>query len=274
MPAAERRSGPAAGPQQSIPDSFWRDLRAAPTALLALDYDGTLAPFREQRDAAVPYPGVVELLARIRDEARTRLLVISGRPPAEAAGLLGLEPAPEVYGGHGWEHLAGDGSLTRRSVPEAAAAALAAAERDALAAGWSARLERKHASVALHWRGAGDPQDAACRARSLLAPHAQGADLALLEFAAGLELRCGRWDKGRALSAVLADLAAGDVAAYLGDDRTDEDAFAVLAARPRGMPVLVAAEARDTAASARLVPPEELLAFLERWLETRKEKPS
>ena len=58
---------------------------------------------------------------------------------------------------------------------------------------------------------------------------------------------------------------------YLGDDRTDEDAFAVLAGDARGTPFLVAAEARPTAAVGLLRPPAELLAFLERWRDTRKD---
>ena len=61
---------------------------------------------------------------------------------------------------------------------------------------------------------------------------------------------------------------------FIGDDVTDEDAFAVLADRPRALPVLVAAAPRTTRAQVRLSPPEELLTFLERWLETRGEQAS
>ncbi|RME26788.1 MAG: trehalose-phosphatase, partial [Candidatus Zixiibacteriota bacterium] len=51
----------------------------------------------------------------------------------------------------------------------------------------------------------------------------------------------------------------------LGDDRTDEDAFAALSSR--GLKVLVRSEPRETAADLRLVPPDELRSFLDRWLE-------
>ena len=51
--------------------------------------------------------------------------------------------------------------------------------------------------------------------------------------------------------------------AYLGDDRTDEDAFRAL--RGRGLSVLVRAEPRETAADAWIRPPEELIEFLRTW---------
>jgi trehalose-6-phosphatase len=52
--------------------------------------------------------------------------------------------------------------------------------------------------------------------------------------------------------------------AYLGDDRTDEDAFKALAGR--GLAVLVREELRPTAAAVWLRPPVELLDFLQRWM--------
>ncbi len=54
---------------------------------------------------------------------------------------------------------------------------------------------------------------------------------------------------------------------YLGDDRTDEDAFRVLAARGLGAGVLVASRAKPTAARWALRDPAEVAAFLERLVE-------
>ncbi len=81
-----------------ISTSFWSRLATCPAALLTLDYDGTLAPFRTRRDDAVPYPGVAALLNRIRSEASTQVMLLSGRPPHEVTALLGLEPPPDVWG--------------------------------------------------------------------------------------------------------------------------------------------------------------------------------
>ncbi len=55
------------------------------------------------------------------------------------------------------------------------------------------------------------------------------------------------------------------VFAYLGDDRTDEDAFCAL--QGRGLNVLVRRERRPTAADLWLEPPEDLLWFLRHWLD-------
>jgi trehalose-6-phosphatase len=67
---------------------------------------------------------------------------------------------------------------------------------------------------------------------------------------------------------VLSELAPGAAVAYLGDDRTDEDAFAALAGR--GLAVLVRDRDRPTEADIRLRPPDEVVAFLSRWVrETR-----
>ena len=63
---------------------------------------------------------------------------------------------------------------------------------------------------------------------------------------------------------VLSGAPPGTVAAYLGDDLTDEDAFRAL---PEGaLGVLVREELRPTDAGAWVRPPEGLLDFLDRWL--------
>ena len=52
--------------------------------------------------------------------------------------------------------------------------------------------------------------------------------------------------------------------AYLGDDLTDESAFQAL--NGHGLSVLVRSEFRETSARVWLRPPVELMAFLQRWL--------
>ena len=73
------------------------------------------------------------------------------------------------------------------------------------------------------------------------------------------------WDKGRALMWLLESLEgdAGDVLPlYIGDDVTDEDAFAAIA--DRGIGILVSASPQNTAASYQLRDPGEVCRFLER----------
>src|SRR5690554_431273 len=85
------------------PDRFFSHLHQADRRVLFLDYDGTLAPFRVQRNEAVPYPGVRRALALLQRGEHTRLVIVSGRACADVLLLLGLDDIPEVWGSHGWE---------------------------------------------------------------------------------------------------------------------------------------------------------------------------
>jgi trehalose-6-phosphatase len=80
-----------------------------------------------------------------------------------------------------------------------------------------------------------------------------------------LELRPAvAWDKGRALLHLLRALSLHDasdvVPVYIGDDRTDEDAFQAL--HGRGVGILVSSIAKPTAATFSLRDPEQVLLFL------------
>ncbi len=254
--------------QERLLEAFFDRLRHSTRAILFLDYDGTLAPFRVRRDRAKPYPGVVQLLKRIQNVGdRTRLVIVSGRPVQEVANLLGL-PRTEIWGAHGWEHLDPKGRLHRESLSPDVARVLEKAELAVHRLGLDKRCERKYASVAFHVRGLrGDLQ------RSLLSKVetawvalASTAELQLLKFDGGVELRARGQHKGAVVRRVLSeeDQRGSIPVAYLGDDETDEDAFAAL--EPPDLAVLVRREYRPTRARVWLRPPQELLRFLRRWL--------
>jgi trehalose-phosphatase len=253
---------------------FWGQLARAPAAALLLDYDGTLAPFRVERERARPYAGVRERLKRIADCGRTRVVIVSGRIADEVHRLLDLEPSPEIWGVHGLERRTPDGSIHRAELDPSVERRLAEAARR----GWEImpkeRVEEKTGAVAFHWRGLepGKSSALADRLERLLQDLANDPGLVLHPFDGGLELRVAAASKDRAVNAVLAEPPAGAVVAYLGDDRTDEDAFRAL--RNRGLGVLVSAHARPTAATVRLEPPQGVLEFLDRWDRARREEGS
>jgi trehalose 6-phosphate phosphatase len=249
-------------------ERFFADLGRAERRALLLDYDGTLAPFHARRDQAFPYHGVRELLGAIQRAGHTRLVVISGRALADLAPLLGLDPPPELWGSHGWERQLPGGARQLAALEPAAARGLDQALALALARGLAERCERKPTSVALHWRGLPAPagQELRVWAQRNWAPLAGTAGLAMHGFDGGIELRAPGRDKGHAVRTILDELGEGAVVAYLGDDLTDEDAFA--AVKGRGLAALVRAETRPTAADIHLRPPDELLAFVRRWHET------
>jgi len=248
-------------------EEFFERFADGSRPLLLLDYDGTLAPFRVDRFQARPWAGMRELLGQIQRQGRTRMAVITGRPAAEIAPMLGLNPPLEVWGLHGAERLYPDGRRELEQAPEATQAKLEELreflKRDSL----GGLFEDKANGVVMHWRGASrqKAEQIERRTRELFEPLARMEGLALLDFEAGLELRVGR-NKGGAVEAILAETAKDAPVAYLGDDLTDEAAFrAVQRVGRGGLSVLVRREWRHTAADLWLRPPPELKRFLERW---------
>ncbi|XP_020404446.1 probable trehalose-phosphate phosphatase 6 isoform X1 [Zea mays] len=80
-----------------------------------------------------------------------------------------------------------------------------------------------------------------------------------------------KWDKGKALEFLLESLGYADctdvLPVYIGDDRTDEDAFKVLRKRGQGVGILVSKHPKDTCASYSLQEPAEVMEFLLRLVE-------
>jgi len=250
-------------------EAFFRTFANGATPLLLLDYDGTLAGFRVNRFSARPWAGVRNLLARIQQDGRTRIGIVTGRPAAEIPAMMNLETPIEVWGLHGAERLYADG---RHELEQASPAARAKLDevreqlrRDAL----GGLFEDKPNAAVMHWRG--HPQRQAQlierRARNLFEPLAQIDGLTLLDFEAGIELRVGR-DKGGAVEAIVAEAPADSPVTYVGDDLTDEAAFrAVNAAEAPHLSVLMRHAWRATAADVWLRPPVELMMFLKSWLD-------
>nr|UBY08115.1 TPP7 [Oryza longistaminata]UBY08116.1 TPP7 [Oryza longistaminata] len=80
-----------------------------------------------------------------------------------------------------------------------------------------------------------------------------------------------KWDKGKALEFLLDSLGFADCSdvlpVYIGDDRTDEDAFKVLRRRGQGVGILVSKHPKETTASFSLQEPAEVMEFLLRLVE-------
>jgi trehalose 6-phosphate phosphatase len=194
---------------------------------------------------------------------------VSGRRASEVVALLSLQHLPEVWGAHGWERMSDDGVVRVQETAEEMRQALSSAEASAEKfRGAGARIEGKPASVALHWRGLPAIKIARLReqVQSAWQPFAADGSLELIAFDGGLELRAHGTNKAHAVRTVLAESSAACVAAYLGDDITDEDAFRAI--KGRGLGVLVRAQPRETLADLWLRPPRELIAFLQRWRRT------
>jgi trehalose 6-phosphate phosphatase len=246
--------------------AFFREVARARRSALLLDYDGTLAPFELDRNQAVPYPGVTEILHDIMDTGRTRVVIISGRRAQELGPLLRLSPPPEIWGTHGLERLQTDGTYEVANIDHSTLESLDEADRWVDSLKLHNLLEHKPGSLAMHWRGL--PQQQANEIRSEVmrgwVPISERACLTLQRFDGGVEIRMADRSKADAVHAVLAEMDVHAPVAYLGDDDTDEDAFHAL--QDRGLRVLVRPHWRATDADLWLRPPVQLMAFLDDWL--------
>jgi trehalose 6-phosphate phosphatase len=201
-------------------------LRAAlPDVLVAVDFDGTLAPLVPDPETSSPVAGAVETLAELARRG-AQIAVVTGREASTAVRLGGLDQIPGIvviglYGLERWH----DGGL---DTPETPAAMGALQDRlpellkdhDADPAVW---IEDKRLSLVVHARRAADPGAALA---PLHAPIQACADELGLEMHPGrdvLELRVPGYDKAGALRELAADHTG---VLYLGDDLGDLPAFA------------------------------------------------
>ena len=239
---------------------------------LFLDYDGTLTPIVERPELAVlsdAMRGVLQRLARV-----CTLAVISGRDLSnvrERVGVAGIWYA----GSHGFD-IAGSGNAGH--APDEARAAqpqLDAAEadlRDRLQGLAGVLFERKRFGLAVHFRLVEPGRESEVEAavdqalqtrRQLRKTHGKK----VFELLPAIE-----WHKGAALNWLQQALALpkDSLSLYLGDDVTDEDAFAAL--QDRGIGIVVMEAPRPTAARYRLKDPgevERFLGSLADWLKAR-----
>jgi trehalose-phosphatase len=213
---------------------------------------------------ALPWPGVADRLDRLSTMSSVHLALVTGRSARELASLLPLRRSVEIWGSHGREHLTSTGVYTFANLAPAQQAALDRLEKALEEAGLGAQVERKPASLAAHWRGL--PPAAGKKVEQVVQDAYRAtvtrASLQLLVFDGGIEVRSDSIHKGHAALHMLTRFPTA-TAAYLGDDATDEDAFAVL--RGRGLTLLVRAEPRPSQAAYWLQPPQDLLAFLDAW---------
>lgn len=228
-----------------------------------LDFDGTLAPIVERPGDARPVEGVAPLIERIAEWLP--VAIISGRGLDDISDRLGAEGihyagshGMEIRGPHGEHH---EFEELTELLPELDRREARLREELSDVAG--VEVERKRFGIALHYRR--NP-----KARPTVEEvAAEAADASpRLKVSTGKKLRelqpDVELDKGTALRYILdrVDPEGRRRPLYIGDDRTDEDAFAVIG--DEGIPIVVGDEGRETLAKYRLRDPEAVRNFLER----------
>ncbi len=240
------------------------ELAAAPSLLLALDYDGTLVPIYPKPEQALAGPEVRDLLDRCARLPQTQVAIVSGRSLTSLDQVLGWRGGWRL-GAHGAERAGPyEGGSWAPGLDQSMA--------EQLAPFWEKLRALQKRYPGLHWEDKG--LGLAVHTRALTAEQAAevGQEVAswakaapghrLLLGKAVLELRPKGVDKGRALNALRAILPES-ICVYAGDDTTDEDVFGTVE-----LGVRVGGE-EPTAARYRLPDVEALRGWLESLVQAR-----
>ncbi len=251
---------------------------ARDVVLVAVDFDGTLAPIVTDPAAARPVPRARAALHALARRPGTHVALVSGRTLADLRLLADPPPGAALVGSHGAEVALPAGAAGAASGPapaDAARSALLERVRAELAAistrhpGTS--VEVKPTSAVLHTRAAARPEAAAATGAALAGP-ATWPGVHVTRGKEVVELAVSDVTKGRALDGLRTALglpASGGVL-YLGDDVTDERAFAVLADADGDLTVKVGEG--PTAARHRVADPQAVSELLERLLLLREDR--
>jgi trehalose 6-phosphate phosphatase len=237
----------------------------AGSILIGLDFDGTLAPIRPRPGEAVLEEPVRAVLARLDRLPRVDVMIASGRSLADVRSRVGL-PQLIYSGNHGLE-IHGRGLTFVEPVARAAAAPLHELCQRAetlLASVPGVVLEQKGLTASVHYRTAATERwdEIAQIARHLVASDPDRFVLSAGHRIWEIRPRVA-WHKGKAVNWVVEHLEdpRRRLVFYIGDDRTDEDAFASL---PDGITVNVGRGA-PSQARYELTDPAAVELFL-RWL--------
>lgn len=241
-----------------------RELARTPVLLIACDYDGTLAPIVENPADARPHRESVAALRALASMPDTHVAVISGRSLRDLAALSRLPDEIHLVGSHGSEFDAGFVKALNKPQLELLSRIIANFERHA-EADPNFEIEKKPASVAFHYRRVEDRALADQVVEEIRGTIAAEPGVELKLGKQVIELAVVQTDKGSALE-TLRNQVSADAAMFMGDDVTDEDAFAVLAGADLGIKI----GPGETAASARLGDTEDASRILAALYEFRK----
>jgi trehalose 6-phosphate phosphatase len=226
------------------------------SAVVGLDFDGTLAPIVDDPDSAHIHPDAPGVLLELSSVVRA-IAVVTGRPARKVLALGGLDDVGReigesgrellVFGQYGFERWT---SSSRRVVsprpPQGLSGFLRELPqvlRDADAS--DAFVEDKGLAIAVHTRRLADPTGAFERLEPRLRDLASRHDMAVEPGRNVVEARSPGMDKGTVVRDLAKDLEAGGFL-FAGDDLGDVEAFAAVEdLREQGLATLLVCSASD-----------------------------
>jgi trehalose 6-phosphate phosphatase len=228
---------------------------------LFLDVDGTLLELAETPQGVHVPASLKQLLDEVRWRLDGALALVSGRSLANLDQLF--SPLRFIASGvHGCERRTADGHVLRPEVDAAAIALVRSQLADFVRGHEGLLLEDKHYALAMHFRRAPEMQHEVYRVMNEVLLHL-GPTFALQAGKSVLEVRPSAWTKGSSIRSFMQEAPfIGRTPVFIGDDVTDEDAFAVVN-EMQGVSIRVG-KAVATLAKHRLGGVSEVL----RWLRT------
>ncbi|XP_065634453.1 probable trehalose-phosphate phosphatase 4 isoform X2 [Quercus suber] len=243
-----------------------------------LDYDGTLSPIVNDPELAIMSNEMRKAVCKVAKKFPTA--IISGRCRDKVKEFVKLSNVCYA-GSHGMDIMAppravksSDGKNHNISPDKKIYRILE--EKTKTIQG--ARVEDNRFCISVHYRQVRD-EDYGMLEETVKSVVETYQEFHVTEGKKVLEVRPSiEWNKGHALEYLLETLGFSNSSTdvlpfYIGDDRSDEDAFKVIRRRGHGYPIIVSSIPKDTGALYSLCDPSEVLTFLKK-LAGRREKSS
>jgi len=213
-----------------------REIARTRRLLVALDFDGTLAPEVDDPVQARALPEAREAVLRLLAMPNTRVALVSGRSLASLEQVADLPDNALLVGSHGIEIRLDSAqpalTLDTQEIRQVDVLHTVLGEvADAVDQVW---LEPKPAGFALHTRLATEHNSRVAHLVARSEASAEISDLTIREGKNVLEFSVRSTTKGEAVEH-LRRYTDADAVFYAGDDVTDEDAFAALTADDVGL---------------------------------------
>ncbi|MDO8530951.1 MAG: trehalose-phosphatase [Dehalococcoidia bacterium] len=268
--------------QSALSAPVWSSLRKrlsrTSRVLLALDFDGTLAPIVEDPTQAAIPPRTLALLRALAERPDYRIAIVSGRALTDVRRRVEIPRA--IYGGNHGLEVEIEGRLWMAPGAEEASGAVQEAGKalgEKLKRLHGVVLENKGISISVHYRQApvGVKQTCLRLCGQALDPFVAMRKVNVLQGKEVVEVQPALpWDKGACLRHLAKLSLSGDygpgVCIFLGDDTFDEPAFR--AVRDMGGIGIFIGEKADSAAAFFLPSTTSVEIFLRRLVSISRKR--
>ncbi|TMI37511.1 bifunctional alpha,alpha-trehalose-phosphate synthase (UDP-forming)/trehalose-phosphatase [Candidatus Bathyarchaeota archaeon] len=214
---------------KSTRERLIKDYVGCEKRILLLDYDGTLSPFKERPETAVPGAILVAILNTLSEDPRNNLVIISGRHKALLEKWFGSLNIGIVAEHGAWIREKGKEWVPAVKVEsdwKEKVLPILKSHEDRLPGSFT---EEKEFSLVWNFRAA-DPELASVRSKELadeLSYFSENTEVQVLQASKSIEVRNIGIDKGTAAKLLLSQ-ENFDFVLAVGDDQADEDLFKVL----------------------------------------------